>query len=103
MAASHLTASDPTASHRPTAASGVPDHGHDALAADGAIVRIRPVTGADRAALAELYERTSDENLYRRFLSGGRAGIGPELDRLTRPVDADHLAVRAQARDRILG
>ncbi len=79
------------------------DGGHDALAADGAIVRIRPVVRADRAELAELYQRTSDENLYRRFMTGGRAGIDPELDRLTRPADPSHVAVLARERDRVVG
>ena len=79
------------------------DPGHDALAADGTIVRIRHVVPTDRDGLATLYGRTSDENLYRRFLGGGRSGIGHELDRLTRPVDADHVAVLAQERERVLG
>jgi acyl-CoA synthetase (NDP forming)/RimJ/RimL family protein N-acetyltransferase len=78
-------------------------HGHDALAADGAIVRIREVRPDDRADLAALHERTSDENLYRRFLGGGRAGIGDELDRLTRPADDDHLAVLAREGGRVIG
>ncbi len=78
-------------------------NGHDALAADGAIVRIRAVDLDDRADLAALYRRTSDENLYRRFLGGGRAGIEHELDRLTRPVDEEHLAVLARERGRVVG
>src|SRR5256885_9372363 len=81
----------------------VTDHGHDALAADGAIVRIRTVTATDRADLASLYERTSDDNLYRRFLSAGRGGIDKEVDRLTRPDDDDHLAVLAQEHGRAVG
>jgi acyl-CoA synthetase (NDP forming)/GNAT superfamily N-acetyltransferase len=80
-----------------------PDRGHDTLAADGAIIRIRPVTAADRPGLAALYERTSDESLYRRFMSGGRAGIPQELDRLTRPPAEDHLALLAQERGRCVG
>src|SRR5436309_1709804 len=79
------------------------DPGHDALAADGTIVRIRHVVPTDRDGLATLYGRTSDENLYRRFLGGGRSGIGHELDRLTGTVDADHVAVLAQERERVLG
>src|SRR5256885_17151729 len=78
-------------------------HGHDALAADGSIVRIRPVLATDRDTLAALYEGTSDENLYRRFLGGGRAGIGPELDRLTRPAGPDHVAVLAHGHERVVG
>lgn len=79
------------------------DRGYDALAADGAIVRIRPVAPADRAALSDLYARTSDENLYRRFLSGGRQGVERELARLTREPGDDHVAVLAREGDRIVG
>src|SRR2546429_2301663 len=90
------------AARRPPAAT-VTAHGHDALAADGAIVRIRTVTATDRPDLAALYERTSDDNLYRRFLSAGRGGIDHEVDRLTRPDDDDHLAVLAWERGRVVG
>src|SRR5262249_40266544 len=43
------------------------------------------------------------ENLYRRFLSSGHAGIPRELDRLTRPAGEDHAAVLASERDRVIG
>jgi acyl-CoA synthetase (NDP forming)/GNAT superfamily N-acetyltransferase len=78
-------------------------HGHDALAADGAIVRIREARRGDRAALVELYQQTSDENLYRRFMGTGRGGIQAEADRLTRPAGEDHAAVLATERDRATG
>ena len=71
---------------------------HDALAADGAIVRIRAVAPSDRPDLAALYRRTSDENLYRRFLCAGRGGIDHEVDRLTRPDGDDHVAVIGRRR-----
>ena len=83
--------------------AGRSDHGHDALAADGGIVRIREVTSADRPDLADLHERTSDENLYRRFLGSGRGGIDRELDRLTRPPGREHLAVLAHEGGRAVG
>src|SRR2546423_2372051 len=76
---------------------------HDALAADGAIVRIRTVAPSDRDDLAALYRRTSDENLYRRFLSAGRRGIDHEIDRLTRPDGEDHVALLARDRGRVVG
>jgi acyl-CoA synthetase (NDP forming)/GNAT superfamily N-acetyltransferase len=79
------------------------DHGYDALAADGAIVRIRPAAPSDRPGLAQLYEQASDENLYRRFMSSGRTGIPRELDRLTRAAGPDHVAVLAQEHDRVIG
>src|SRR5437868_7129229 len=77
--------------------------GHDALAADGAIVRIREVAPADRTGLVDLYRRTSDENLYRRFMGAGRGEIDDEVDRLTRPVADDHAAVLATERGRVVG
>jgi acyl-CoA synthetase (NDP forming)/GNAT superfamily N-acetyltransferase len=78
-----------------------PDAGYDALAADGAIVRIRPAVAADRQGLAELYGRGSQESRYRRFLSAGFDGLEAELDRLTRPAGTDHFAVVAVERGRI--
>ncbi len=92
----------------PDALSGTAtaDGGHDALAADGAIVRlraVRPGDPGDRADLADLYRRTSDDNLYRRFMGAGRSGIGHELDRLSRPGDDDHQVVLAQERGRVIG
>ena len=88
-----------------------PDAGYDALAADGAIVRIRPVAAAaDRAALSDLYHRSGEESRYRRFLAAGAVGSGGEdvrvareVDRLTRPADERHVALVAQERGRIVG
>jgi predicted CoA-binding protein/GNAT superfamily N-acetyltransferase len=78
------------------------DAGYDALAADGAIVRIRPVRPADRDGLADLYRRGSEESRYRRFLCGGPGGVHDEVDRLTRPAGEDHVALVAQERGRIV-
>jgi len=76
--------------------------GYDALAADGAIVRIRPVRAADRDELADLYRRGSEESRYRRFLCGGPGGVHDEVERLTRPDGEDHVALVAQERGRIM-
>src|SRR5258706_11534362 len=73
-----------------TAPVSIPEPGYDALAADGAIVRIRPVTAADRPALADLYRRGSEDSRYRRFLSAGYGGLDEELDRLTPPAADEH-------------
>src|SRR5262245_53490523 len=43
-----------------TTPSSINDQGFDVLAADGGILRIRPVVPADRDALLDLYGRTSD-------------------------------------------
>jgi acyl-CoA synthetase (NDP forming)/GNAT superfamily N-acetyltransferase len=78
------------------------DAGYDALAADGAIVRIRPVVPGEREALADLYRRSSEESRYRRFLSAGHDDVGAEVDRLTRPADERHLALVAVERGRVV-
>src|SRR6266545_995112 len=72
----------------PDALSGTAtaDGGHDALAADGAIVRlraVRPGDPGDRADLADLYRRTSDDNLYRRVI-----GVA-SYERLSDPAAAE--------------
>jgi acyl-CoA synthetase (NDP forming)/GNAT superfamily N-acetyltransferase len=77
--------------------------GYDALAADGTIVRIRPVVPDDRAALADLYARASEDSRYRRFLVGGAVGLAGELDRLTRPAGDRHAALVVAERGRIVG
>jgi acyl-CoA synthetase (NDP forming)/GNAT superfamily N-acetyltransferase len=76
--------------------------GYDALAADGAIVRIRRAVAADRPALADLYRRGSEENLYRRFFGLGRHTIDEELDRVTRPPDEEHQVLIAVERGQIV-
>ncbi|MBO0867653.1 MAG: GNAT family N-acetyltransferase [Micromonosporaceae bacterium] len=76
--------------------------GYDALAADGAIVRIRRAVATDRPALADLYARGSEQSLYRRFLSAGHRGIDEELDRLTRPADDRHQVLVALEHGRIV-
>lgn len=81
----------------------VPEPGYDALAADGAIVRIRPVAATDRPALTELYEGGSAESLYRRFLCAGDGGVAAEVERLTRPADDQHAVLVVLERDRIVG
>ena len=96
------TARRPRHAARVTIQDIQPDAGYDALAADGAVVRIRPVATADRPALADLYGRGSEQSRYRRFLSAGFGGIEAELDRLTRPADADHVALVAVERGRTI-
>ncbi|MCW2638506.1 MAG: CoA-binding domain protein, partial [Dactylosporangium sp.] len=73
---------------------------HDALAADGRIIRIRPVDPQDAAALRALYDSTGDRSLYLRFFAGGRGQIDQEVRRLTRPAAPDHWVVVALDGDR---
>ena len=77
--------------------------GLDALAADGSVIRIRPVRVDDAVGLTGLYERAGDEALYRRFLTPGRHPIGAEVARLIRPADATFLALVALEQGRIVG
>ena len=66
--------------------------GMDALTMDGRIVRVRPVRPDDRAAIRALYERASQQSMYLRFFGVG-AALDPEVRRLVRPADADHVAL----------
>jgi acyl-CoA synthetase (NDP forming)/GNAT superfamily N-acetyltransferase len=75
----------------------------DAIAADGGIIRIRPVAASDADNLRRLYRNASAENLYRRFLTGGGADVEAEVARLTRPDDGEHLALLAVERDEVVG
>jgi acyl-CoA synthetase (NDP forming)/GNAT superfamily N-acetyltransferase len=75
----------------------------DAIAADGGIVRIRPVTAGDEAALRELHLSASPESLYRRFFVGGHAGIEAEVARLCQPAGPDHLALLAEQAGQVVG
>ena len=77
--------------------------GTDALLADGAIIRIRPVRPADVAELTALHERASDETLYRRFLSTGHHGIAGEVARINRPADTTFAALVSVERGMIVG
>lgn len=77
--------------------------GADALAVDGAIIRIRPVTPLDAAGLTDLHERAGDESLYRRFLSIGHHSIAGEVARLIRPPDATFAVLVALERGQMVG
>ena len=85
--------------HHPFASDG----GVDVLTADGAVIRIRPVRTADASGLVALHERASSETLYRRFLATGHHPIVGEVARLIRPPDADHAALVAVERGRVIG
>lgn len=76
----------------------------DALATDGGIVRIRPVTPADAEALTAMYERGSPDNLRMRFFAvPGRRVLVNEVARLCRPATTDHGALLAEQAGALLG
>ena len=77
--------------------------GYDALAADGRIVGIRPVTERDRDGLLRLYGRASDQSLYLRFFAHGRGSVGREVARLIRPPGRDHAVLVATEENAIIG
>jgi hypothetical protein len=79
------------------------DGGVDVLTADGGIVRIRPVRQDDQPGLSALYDRASDESLYRRFFVGGRRGPAADIERVTRTDGPGHAALLAEHRGRVLG
>lgn len=79
------------------------DGGTDVLAADGAVIRIRPVAAEDGPALVALHERASDDTLYRRFLATGHHPIAGEVARLIRPAAADHIVLVAVEHGRLIG
>src|ERR1051326_1797428 len=80
------------------------DGGRDALAADGSVVRIRPVRRSDAAALIDLHEEASAESLYRRFMSAaGSHAIAAEVARIVRHPSRDHAALVAVSAGRLVG
>src|SRR5439155_19092684 len=88
----------------PSAIGSMPaSSGHDALAADGRIVRIRPVASRDADALRLLYTHAGERSLYLRFFTAGHGQIDDEVRRLTRPPAADHLALVALDGDALVG
>jgi acyl-CoA synthetase (NDP forming)/GNAT superfamily N-acetyltransferase len=84
---------------RPVVADAV-----DALAADGAVVSLRPVRAGDRPALEALFAGASPENLRMRFFSlPSRAAVAAEIDRLCRPADDRHLTMVATENGAVVG
>ncbi|MEP6696503.1 MAG: GNAT family N-acetyltransferase [Pseudonocardiales bacterium] len=69
--------------------------GHDALAADGRIIRIRSTVPSDEPALCALHEEVGERSRYLRFFNAGTSQIGREVTRLIRPPGPNHQAVVA--------
>lgn len=63
--------------------------------ADGARVLVRPIAPVDRALVADVLERLSDDSRYRRFLAHRSAFTDLELDYLTDVDHRDHEALIA--------
>jgi len=76
----------------------------DALTADGAIVEIRPLSGADVSGVADLFRRASAGSLRLRFFTApGRPAVGAEVARLTRPAGPEHATIAAELAGEVVG
>jgi len=85
-------------------ATATADGGVDALTADGAVIRIRPAGPQDAPGLTDLHTRASAQARYRRFVAHASPHmVAVEVTRLTRPTGADHVALVAVERGRVVG
>ncbi|GAA2287367.1 hypothetical protein GCM10010149_37160 [Nonomuraea roseoviolacea subsp. roseoviolacea] len=67
--------------------------GYDVLLRDGGIAHVRPLRRADRQALHELVERSSERSAYLRFFTGGRSTAHAYMDRITGDAYGGHALV----------
>lgn len=87
-----------------TAVAPSEPYGVDALAADGGIIRLRPVSSDDAAGLADLHARGSADSLRHRFFATpGAAALAAEVARLLRPPAPDHDVVVAEQDGQLVG
>ena len=63
----------------------------DVLLTDGSVAIIRPLAHEDHPAVRALHARASDESLFRRFFSVGRASADSYLARLENSVETTAL------------
>ncbi len=93
----------PTVTHAPAASdpAGVVDA--DALLTDAGIVRIRSARRADAPQLRAMYGRLSPDTLYLRFFTMSRTLMDRDVDRLTLPLDAEHVSLVAEVRGAVVG
>jgi acyl-CoA synthetase (NDP forming)/GNAT superfamily N-acetyltransferase len=76
----------------------------DALTSDGAIVALRPVTGADTTALTDLFNRASAASLRLRFFANpGRPLLAAEVARLSKPPSPQHGSIAAELGGAVVG
>lgn len=67
--------------------------GYDVLLRDGGIAHVRPLRPADRRALHELVDRSSERSAYLRFFTGGRNTAHGYMDRITSDEYGGHALV----------
>ncbi|WP_240197798.1 GNAT family N-acetyltransferase [Nonomuraea lactucae] len=75
--------------------------GYDVLLRDGGIAHVRPLCPADREALHELVDRSSERSAYLRFFTGGRNTAHAYMDRVTSDKYRGHALV-ASLHDRLV-
>jgi len=80
----------------------LPDAGWDALAADGSVVRIRPIGAGDEAALKAMNQRLSDRSVYLRFFALDRRGADAHAHHLA-DGSPGHQALVAESGGRVVG
>jgi acyl-CoA synthetase (NDP forming)/RimJ/RimL family protein N-acetyltransferase len=80
----------------------LPDAGWDALAADGSVVRIRPIAADDEAALKAMNQRLSDRSVYLRFFALNRHGADEHAHHLA-DGSPGHRALVAESGGRVIG
>ncbi|WP_329000921.1 GNAT family N-acetyltransferase [Kribbella sp. NBC_00709] len=88
-----------TAIERPGTSPGT---GWDVLAADGSVVRIRPIRLDDEPALAAMNQRVSDESIYLRFFGINR-GMADDYTHHLAAEPGGHVALVAEYGDNVVG
>jgi hypothetical protein len=74
-----------------------------ALLADGSTVHIRPARPEDASAVKQMHANLSPSNTYFRFFNLSPLAPEREAKRVTRPEDADHVALLALLAGELVG
>jgi acyl-CoA synthetase (NDP forming)/GNAT superfamily N-acetyltransferase len=80
----------------------IPLAGWDALAADGSVVRIRPIRPDDEGPLKAMNQRLSDRSVYLRFFSSNRVGADVQAHHLA-TGGVEHQALVAEVSGQVIG
>ncbi len=80
-----------------------PAEGVYALLTDGTTVLIAPARAQDEAAVRQMHEQMSPNNVYLRFFSISRLAADREATRVTRPPDSEHCALLAWLGSQLVG
>jgi acyl-CoA synthetase (NDP forming)/RimJ/RimL family protein N-acetyltransferase len=86
-----------------TEPTGVPKWSSTVVLGSGDTAFIRPLTPADKPALAEFHQRQSPESIYRRYFSPKPELSEKELDHFTAIDMVDRVALAVEAHDEFIG